>query len=367
MSWLRRRWYLPMVVGFFALMSWQLGRLVTQADPTQPNAADVAAARRVVAPPAGAADVREPLPPAGVVAGNGVVEPAAPETRLGAAAPGRVARVLAVEGATVAAGAPLVEFDQEVERAALAAAAADVDAAAAQLARAVRGSRSEDIRAALADADSAKARAELARGVADRLAAAGAGGGATADEVERARRQAEIDAAAARAAEARRSAVVAGSRREDVQLARAQLAAAEARRAQAQAALERLTVRAPLAATVLQVKYRAGEYYQPGGEPLVVLGDLSALRIRMDVDERDLAKVAVGQAATLRVSAEPDRRYQGRVVEVGLRMGRKNLRTDDPVERNDAKVLEVVIAVEAPAGLVVGQRVVCYLAAPARP
>jgi HlyD family secretion protein len=161
--------------------------------------------------------------------------------------------------------------------------------------------------------------------------------------------------------------VVAGSRREDVQLARAQLAAAEARRAQAQAALERLTVRAPLAATVLQVKYRAGEYYQPGGEPLVVLGDLSALRIRMDVDERDLAKVAVGQAATLRVSAEPDRRYQGRVVEVGLRMGRKNLRTDDPVERNDAKVLEVVIAVEAPAGLVVGQRVVCYLAAPARP
>jgi HlyD family secretion protein len=47
-------------------------------------------------------------------------------------------------------------------------------------------------------------------------------------------------------------------------------------------------------------------------------------------------------------------------------MGRKNVRTDDPAERNDTKILEVVIAVDAPAGLVVGQRVVCYLASRAR-
>jgi HlyD family secretion protein len=99
--------------------------------------------------------------------------------------------------------------------------------------------------------------------------------------------------------------VVAGSRREDVQLARAQLTAAEARRDQARAALDRLTVRAPIAGEVLQVKYRAGEYYQPGAEPLLVLGDTRALRVRMDVDERDVARVALGDAATLRVSACP--------------------------------------------------------------
>jgi multidrug efflux pump subunit AcrA (membrane-fusion protein) len=65
-----------------------------------------------------------------------VVEPAQPETRVGAALPGRIARVAVAEGAQLAAGDVLVEFEQEVERAALAAAEAEVTAAAAQLARA---------------------------------------------------------------------------------------------------------------------------------------------------------------------------------------------------------------------------------------
>lgn len=362
MSRLRRRWYLPLIAAFFGLMTWNVGKLLGQPPPTQPNAADRAKAQRVAAPPSGQVDEREADGPAGTVAGNGVVEPAQPETRVGAPLPGRVTRVAVTEGTTVAVGTVLVEFDQAVEQAALAAAAAEVDAATAQLARTVRGSRGEDVKAALADADSARARAELSRGVAERLAQAGASGAATGDEVERARRQAEIDAATARASEARRTAVVAGSRREDVQVARAQLAAAEARRLQAQAALDRLTVRAPIDGEVLQVKYRAGEYYQPGGDPLLVLGDTRTLRVRMDVDERDVAKVAVGDAATLRVSALPGQTFTGTVVELGRRMGRKNVRTDDPAERNDTKILEVVITVDAPAGLVVGQRVVCFVA-----
>ncbi|MBK9030576.1 MAG: efflux RND transporter periplasmic adaptor subunit [Myxococcales bacterium] len=362
MSRLRRRWYLPLVAAFFGLMTWNVGKLLGQPPPTQPNAADRANAARVAAPPPGQVDEREAPGPSGTVAGNGVVEPAQPETRVGAPMPGRVTRIAVAEGAQVEAGAALVEFDQAVEQAALAAAQAEVDGASAQLARTVRGSRGEDVKAALADADSARARAELSRGVAERLAQAGAGGAATGDEVDRARRQAEIDAASARAAEARRLAVVAGSRREDVQVARAQLAAAEARRAQAEATLARLTVRAPIAGEVLQVKYRAGEYYQPGAEPLLVLGDTRSLRVRMDVDERDLAKVAVGDQATFRVIALPGRDFTGTVVKLGHRMGRKNVRTDDPAERNDTKILEVVITVDAPAGLVVGQRVVCYVA-----
>jgi len=366
MSRLRRRWYLPLVAAFLGLMTWNVGKLAGQPPPTAPTAADKAHADRVAKPPPGQADEREAPGPVGTVAGNGVVEPAQPETRVGAPLPGRIARVAVAEGAQLAAGDVLVEFEQEVERAALAAAEAEVIGAAAQLARAVRGSRSEDVKAALADADSAAARAALSRGVADRLPQAGAGGAATADEVERAARQADIDAAAARAAEARRAAIVAGSRREDVQAARAQLTAAEARRDQARAALDRLTVRAPIAGEVLQVKYRAGEYYQPGAEPLLVLGDTRALRVRMDVDERDVARVALGDLATLRVSALPGRDLTGKVVELGRRMGRKNVRTDDPAERNDTKILEVVIAVDAPAGLVVGQRVVCYLASRAR-
>jgi hypothetical protein len=44
-------------------------------------------------------------------------------------------------------------------------------------------------------------------------------------------------------------------------------------------------------------------------------------------------------------------------------MGRKNVRTDDPVERLDVKILEVVLQIDEPAGLVPGIRVTGYVEA----
>jgi HlyD family secretion protein len=135
-----------------------------------------------------------------------------------------------------------------------------------------------------------------------------------------------------------------------------------------QAALDRLIVRAPIAGEVLQVLVRAGEYYQPGAGPLVVLGDTRELRVRMDVDERDVGKVAIGNAVTVRANAFAGVDFTGKVVEIGRRMGRKNVRTDDPTERADTKILEVLVALESPKGLVIGQRVTCYVqGAEARP
>jgi HlyD family secretion protein len=50
---------------------------------------------------------------------------------------------------------------------------------------------------------------------------------------------------------------------------------------------------------------------------------------------------------------------------VGRRFGRKNVRTDDPTERNDTKILEVVLQLEARGELVPGQRVSCFVTAAA--
>ena len=365
---IRIRWYWPLVLAFLILIAFNLQKLLRAEPPTAPRATDVAAADRAAEPPPGTGDERDRPPPAGSISGNGVIEPAEPETKVGAALAGRIAAVAVSEGQKVAAGDVLIEFEQEVEKAALAAAMADMAAARAQLQRSVRGNRSEDVAAALADADNARARAELSRGVLERLEQVHRGGGATVDEVERARRQAEADAAAARASESRRQAVVAGSRREDVELARAQLAAAESRRDQAQAALDRLTVRAPVAGEILQVKYRVGEYYQPAGEALITLGDTSQIRVRMDVDERDIGRVQPGAPMIVRANAFPGVDFTGKVVEIGRRMGRKNVRTDDPTERNDTKILEVVGLLDTPdgasdgsPGLIVGQRVTSYI------
>jgi HlyD family secretion protein len=357
----RVRWYLPLVVAVFAFMAFRVERLLNAQPATIPRGKDVVKAERQVMPNAGIDERVASAPPAANLSGNGVIEPRAVETKVGAGLAGKIALVIAVEGTAVKAGDPLLEMDSTVEKAALAAAAADVEAARAQLARAVRGSRAEDIKAALADADTAQARADLSKGVADRIAKVAEGGGATVDELDRAKRQASADEAAARASDARRQGVLAGSRREDIMLARAQLTAAEARRSQAAAVAERLIVRAPIDGTVLQVKVRAGEFYQPGNEALVVIGDVSEIRARMDVDERDIGKVYVGATATIRANAFPGVEFNGKIAEVARRMGRKNVRTDDPTERNDTKILEIVIVIDKPAGLVVGQRVTCYV------
>jgi HlyD family secretion protein len=42
-------------------------------------------------------------------------------------------------------------------------------------------------------------------------------------------------------------------------------------------------------------------------------------------------------------------------------MGRKNVRTDEPTERLDTKILEVVIDLDDPKGLVPGLRVTSYV------
>jgi HlyD family secretion protein len=358
----RFRWFHPLALALIAMMTFSVQRLLRADPPTSPGPKDVAKATRTSAPPAGATDERDRPPPPGTISGYAVIEPSQPETQVGAAVPGRIAKVAVVEGQHVAAGDVLIELDASIETAALAASEADVLAAQAQLARAIRGSRSEDIKAAQADAETAKARAALSKGIADRTGSVAAVGGATTDEVERARRQADADESAARAADARRAGVLAGSRAEDIQLARAQVLAAQARRDQAKAARERLTVRAPIAAEILQVKVRAGEYYQPGAGLLVVLGDTSQLTARMDVDERDVGRVAAGDAVVIRADAFPDVEFAGTVRELGRRMGRKNVRSDDPAQRNDTKILEVVVAIAQPRGLIVGQRVTCYVA-----
>ena len=93
----------------------------------------------------------------------------------------------------------------------------------------------------------------------------------------------------------------------------------------------------------------------------MVLGDLRAIRVRVDVDERDIARARLGAPGYVTLSAFPGRRFAGKVVEVGARMGRKNIRTDDPVERLDVKILEVVLQIDEPEGLVPGIRVTGYI------
>jgi multidrug resistance efflux pump len=327
-----------------------IGRSVASGGDTTPSDADRRHATRTVAPPGGVRDERVVVPADGAhLAGNGIVEPAQPETKVATQLAGKIAHVLVAEGREVAAGTPLVEMESGVERAALAAAESDVASTQATFARTSHGNRAEDVEAALAEAESAKAHADSSATTLTRTETLEKSGAATPDELDRARTAAAADRATYQALAARAKASAAGSRFEDVVEAKAKLLAAQARRDEAKAALDRLTIRAPIAGEVLRVKYRDGEYYNPAaGDALVVLGDTHLLRVRIDVDERDVARVRLGARAFATADAWPGRRFSGHVVERARRFGRKNVRTDDPVERIDTKILEVVLELEDP-------------------
>ena len=153
------------------------------------------------------------------------------------------------------------------------------------------------------------------------------------------------------------------TRPEDIKRARAEVERARAQFAEAQALLAKTVIRSPIDGTVLRRKLKTGESVSGRSDmPIVTLGDCSRLRVRADVDENDVARLKIGQPAWVRADAYGDRKFGGTVVSVGQTLGRKNVRTDEPSERVDVKILETVILLEPGAQIPIGLRVDAYIA-----
>jgi HlyD family secretion protein len=75
-----------------------------------------------------------------------------------------------------------------------------------------------------------------------------------------------------------------------------------------------------------------------------------------------VAAVHVGQTAWVTADAYGERRFAGRVIRVGEMLGRKNVRTDDPAEKVDTKVLETLVELDEGTRLPIGLRVDAFLA-----
>jgi cobalt-zinc-cadmium efflux system membrane fusion protein len=77
-----------------------------------------------------------------------------------------------------------------------------------------------------------------------------------------------------------------------------------------------LVVRAPIGGIVISRKASAGLVVQHGGDPLVEIGDTSALWIVADVFERDLAHIHPGVTGRVRLTSS-ESPLRGRVASVG--------------------------------------------------
>ncbi|MEN0067002.1 MAG: HlyD family efflux transporter periplasmic adaptor subunit [Myxococcota bacterium] len=360
MSFLRKNAVPLVAVSAGLLMVVGILRFALGAPATEPRDSDRVVAERVAA---SSNDLRVQRPEGDWLGGLGIIEPASPERKLAPAVPGRVAAVYVDEGDWVEPGTVLLELESTVERSALASAEADVRAAELELARTGGRVRSQDLAALRGDAEAAEARAALSQAAFERLEATFGSGGVSPEELDRAKRQAEQDRSTADAVRARLQSAE-DARPLDVRVAQARLASAQARRDQAKGAVGLRQVVAPVQGEVLEVLIGSGEYAQPGGsEPVMIMGDTRSRKARIDIDERDLAKLSEGARVLVRADAYPDRLFEGRVESVGRRMGRKNVRTDEPTQRIDVKILEVVVDLGQAARLIVGQRVMAYVEA----
>lgn len=98
--------------------------------------------------------------------------------------------------------------------------------------------------------------------------------------------------------------------------ARSAVGAAQAQVAAAQKAVDDTYVRAPISGYVSDKTADVGEYISPSAPntKIATIVRTSVLRLRIDVPEQSVGKVATGQSISLQVSAYPDRNFAGTVV-----------------------------------------------------
>jgi len=158
---------------------------------------------------------------------------------------------------------------------------------------------------AVADASLASAQAEL-----DELQA-----GADADQVRAA--QANVTTAAAQrdAVQAQLDLLLAGATEEQIQTTQASVDDARVTLEQAQLRLEKAVLTAPVAGTITFLDVQPGEIAN-ANQPVVVLSDLAAMEVDVNLDETDVARVAVGQETRVDLDAFPGVELTGEVTTI---------------------------------------------------
>jgi len=275
--------------------------------------------------------------------------------------PGQVSSVLFEEGQTIQQGQVLAVLDtvslsQEVIRteAALATAVsrlataransgyleksvkAQISGAEANLQKLLDGLRPQEVETARLSVEKALAEAERTGKEARRIQTLYEGGVVPLARWENAKAAAQVAEATLLSAREALDLAESGSRREDIQGARAALEAARARREEVQAAvleaqaleneiklreadvrlssirLDHATLQAPAAGVALTKSIEPGENV-PAAHPITTIADLSEIKVRFYVPVDSLGALSTGDTVTVLSEASPGERFQGHI------------------------------------------------------
>ncbi|MDR3090449.1 MAG: efflux RND transporter periplasmic adaptor subunit [Desulfobulbaceae bacterium] len=239
---------------------------------------------------------------------------------------GHLKNRLADEGDAAQGGQLLAQLDDDDQRLAAQTAEANLALAKAALAELEAGNRAQEIAVAEAALIQAKAinktaRAQLEQAASDhaRYKALVKNGGVSRQQFETqatlfntARHQAEEAEAGIKVAAEKLDLLKAGARAETIDQAKARLAAAQTALAQARQQLTYTKLNAPFTGVVLTTAAEDGEFLQPGSTVLT-LARLNRPWLRAYIPENKLARVRLGQTATVTADSLPGKSYPGTI------------------------------------------------------
>jgi HlyD family secretion protein len=289
----------------------------------------------------------------------GRIEPRSGEIKVAPVIVGRIAEVLVKVNDAVFAGEPMIRIEDEQVRARLAKARTEVNLTKRRRAAPAKGGADRrKLEDAAADAEQTVVEAQAAF---DRAAIARRTGTGSNNALDAARTNLSNAQEQLKQRQSELAKHEAGSSTPKPTDLESDLARARIDLRGAQAALDNLTVRAPIGGTVLQVNAKAGEVASPSApQPLVVLGDVSALRVRAEIDERNFGLISVGQQAVVRSDAFPSREFAGKVSSLAPIVGPARIAVSAPRNPTDVNVAEVIVDIAESGPLATGMKVDVY-------
>ncbi|MDD2725208.1 MAG: efflux RND transporter periplasmic adaptor subunit [Methylovulum sp.] len=240
------------------------------------------------------------------IAGSGIIEAQSQNIAIGTPLSGIVSTVLVSVGEKIKSGAPLFFLDNRESRSALEIKTADLSKALAE------------VNVAQANLNESLSLNQLAEAITDKRAISG-------EELLK-----------------RRNAVLTAKAR--LESAKAAVEQAEASLGEVETTLERLVVRAPVDSEVLQVNLRPGEFAQAGtsNTPLLLLGDLDQLHVRVDIDENDAWRFDKNSKAVAYLRGNRDFKFDLQLAYIEPFVVPKKSLTGDSTERVDTRVLQAL-------------------------
>jgi HlyD family secretion protein len=243
---------------------------------------------------------------------------------------GKVAWIGVEKGDRVKQGQVLVRLEDDEYRAQVLQARGNLVNLQAKLSEMLNGSRPEEIARARADVEQSRADLENARVTLDRNRQMFKDGVIARQSFDDA--QARYDAAVAKTNSYQRTydLVKLGPRQEQIDALRGQIEQAKGQLAYAETFLSNTIIRAPVSGTILERNVEKGEFVTTGfvGDRgakgyVVSMADLNDLKVELDINQNDFAKLDSQQHAVVTTDAFPDRKYEGVIDEISPEANRQ--------------------------------------------